>query len=579
MAMSALVQVISVTRPDTPLLLAASIEVPRPAAENDVHALDIGGWVLGSNGKRVVAVAAVFDDLPLRRVPAHLPRKDVAKAYPESPDTDKCGFHMTVGLLGLPMEFTIRLSAVFEDDTAAPLAVIKGQRQPVDTQQRHTPRMRPIIVTNLGRSGSTLLMRLLAEHPQIVAHRLHPFETRAAGYWMHMAQVLSQPANHLQSSHPNNYQHNAFFAGHHPHYMSPVVEPRSLLRWFGKTYIEDLAAFAQRSSEGFYHELATAQGRAGAEYFVEKHHPNHTPRLVWELYPRARELFLVRDFRDMVGSMLGWYRKLGLVSFGRENFKSDAEFVRRKRHLAQRILRTWQSRRDKALLVRYEDLILRPVQTMGRVLEYLQLGDSAADAIAGMFHRASADSAEFRSHRTTDDVRKSIGRWRETDEELRAVCRETFDDLLPDFGYELDANGDLVLPDAQPLPPPPDPDWSHLPETSTVVLVSKGDHENQGRPPQRDRGRLWFFPCDEGGAFTGHYPADSAEAIAHLEKLRGAGADYLVFPSTSLWWLDSYPQFREHLEQRYGDPGVSEAGRDVRIYRLRETPRVAAPVA
>jgi hypothetical protein len=118
---------------------------------------------------------------------------------------------------------------------------------------------------------------------------------------------------------------------------------------------------------------------------------------------------------------------------------------------------------------------------------------------------------------------------------------------------------------------PGDPLWSRVPETATVLLVSKGDGDNEGRPPQRERGRLWFFPCGEGGAFAGYYPADSTAAIEHLEKLRDAGADYLVFPRTSLWWLDSYPQFREHLEQRYADIGVSDAGEDLRIFRLRET--------
>ena len=29
------------------------------------------------------------------------------------------------------------------------------------------------------------------------------------------------------------------------------------------------------------------------------------------------------------------------------------------------------------------------------------------------------------------------------------------------------------------------------------------------------------------------------------------GAQHLIFPGSSLWWLDHYPDFRRHLKQRY----------------------------
>ncbi len=44
------------------------------------------------------------------------------------------------------------------------------------------------------------------------------------------------------------------------------------------------------------------------------------------------------------------------------------------------------------------------------------------------------------------------------------------------------------------------------------------------------------------------HPRDSEVAIQHLEQLRARGAAYLVFPSAAFWWLDHYPEFRQHLE-------------------------------
>ena len=87
-----------------------------------------------------------------------------------------------------------------------------------------------------------------------------------------------------------------------------------------------------------------------------------------------------------------------------------------------------------------------------------------------------------------------------------------------------------------------------LPPEATVVVVSKGDEELLRLGGQR---RGWHFPQEEGGVYAGYYPADSAEAIAHLEELREKGADFLLFPETAYWWLERYGDFEKHLDARY----------------------------
>jgi glycosyltransferase involved in cell wall biosynthesis len=81
------------------------------------------------------------------------------------------------------------------------------------------------------------------------------------------------------------------------------------------------------------------------------------------------------------------------------------------------------------------------------------------------------------------------------------------------------------------------------PEGSTVAVVSKGDEslvQLEGR-------RGWHFPTANGGAYAGNYPADTVAAIASLEALKRDGAEYVVFPSTALWWLEHYEGLDEHL--------------------------------
>jgi hypothetical protein len=98
---------------------------------------------------------------------------------------------------------------------------------------------------------------------------------------------------------------------------------------------------------------------------------------------------------------------------------------------------------------------------------------------------------------------------------------------------------------------------SVVPVGSVVAVVSKGD----GGLVELGEGRVgWHFPRRADGAYSGCYPADGSEAVAHLEAVRTAGAAFLLLPTTAMWWLERYEPFREHLRGRYrvafDEPGV-----------------------
>jgi GT2 family glycosyltransferase len=85
-----------------------------------------------------------------------------------------------------------------------------------------------------------------------------------------------------------------------------------------------------------------------------------------------------------------------------------------------------------------------------------------------------------------------------------------------------------------------------VPKDATVLVVSRGDDEALelgGR-------EAWHFPQEADGTYAGSYPQDSDEAVAHLEDLHGKGAQYLLVPSTSAWWLEHYEGFARHLRDR-----------------------------
>lgn len=86
-----------------------------------------------------------------------------------------------------------------------------------------------------------------------------------------------------------------------------------------------------------------------------------------------------------------------------------------------------------------------------------------------------------------------------------------------------------------------------VPPAATVAVVSRGD-EQLTRLADR---RVWHLPQTEDGTYLGHHPGDSDEAIVQLEALRQRGAEYLVLPRPSLWWLEHYGDFAQHLMRRY----------------------------
>jgi GT2 family glycosyltransferase len=101
------------------------------------------------------------------------------------------------------------------------------------------------------------------------------------------------------------------------------------------------------------------------------------------------------------------------------------------------------------------------------------------------------------------------------------------------------------------------------PAGSTVLVVGKGDDRLL-----RVAGRSgWHFPRAADGRYAGYHPENSEEAIAHLERLRQHGADYIAFPQTSLWWLEYYPALKQHLDLHYD---IAQSGEACVIFDLRQ---------
>jgi hypothetical protein len=289
------------------------------------------------------------------------------------------------------------------------------------------------MVNTIGRSGSTWLVWLLSCLPEAVAFSPWARDARAGTYWTSVLQALARPQSYLAQLVPGPLEQKDWWL-ERPDLRVGVGGDPGLETWLGSDGVESLARLCQSQVDAFYREVAGDGERP--RYFVEKYLPYQlTPDLLTEIYPGAREVILVRDFRDMLSSVIAFNRKRGWEAFGRAEAADDVEYVQTTvANSARRLLRRLRERGEGAHLVRYEDLIREPGETLAGTMRYLGIEADEA-AVAATLEQAEAESLD--EHRTTEKASASIDRWKnDLSPELAAVCAEVLDPVLTEFGYE-----------------------------------------------------------------------------------------------------------------------------------------------
>lgn len=89
-----------------------------------------------------------------------------------------------------------------------------------------------------------------------------------------------------------------------------------------------------------------------------------------------------------------------------------------------------------------------------------------------------------------------------------------------------------------------------MPAEARYILV---DEHQWGPDP---RGCAIPF-LERNGEYWGA-PPDDETAIRELERLRGAGAAFIVFGWPAFWWIDHYSGLQRHLRDSYTQTLVNE---------------------
>jgi hypothetical protein len=415
---------------DSTGLLGFSIDEPKAGIRADCYAIKIAGWAL-SEVHEPITIRAKYNERTLWATNRGCSRPDLAELYPHLPLAAKSGFRMIVNLLGLPLEAGIDIYAEVGESPAVRIGTIHFQRVPL--RSPYIPSMQPILLNNLGRSGSKWLTTLIAQHAEVLAWRPYELEPRTIHYWVSILERLSNPNSYMQILAADLSR---------PHYWMAAQQPIAIEEFpndamvplLGHASIEATGAFCQEQVERFYRQIAMTERKTDARYFIEKHVPNpYLTTFIRELYPAAREIFLVRDLRDVFCSMAAFNARLNGQRFLREKFSTDSQFVSSLRQQALALLKEWKARSGTAFLVRYEDLIRNPVPTLRSVLDYLGVPSTPA-IVEGILRRASSVAAG--EHQTSSSAESSIGRWQhDLSPDLVTSCGEAFAEIMEEFGY------------------------------------------------------------------------------------------------------------------------------------------------
>jgi len=410
------------------VLIAQGLDRPAAGQSGDFFGFDLRGWVLGRRCSAEEVVVAEAGGM-VRRIAVEGERPDVAERFPDTAWAHGSGFFAPIGALRLAPSFELDVSVRLTDGAEAPLATLAGRRRALRTP--FEPSIHPIFLTALGRTGSTAFTRLLSSHPSVAAYRPFEYEPRIVTYWLDALKDLAEPASFRRQVAPNGPLTGDWWVGAREPFPRRLMDD-DVQGWLGGEGIEALAAFCQERIDTVYRRIAARFDRLGASHFVEKLGPD-TGALARELYPSAREIFLVRDFRDVVASIFAFNAQRGIEGFNRAGAPSDVAYVSDwVSESADAFLRAWRARAEGAHLVRYEDLVKRPREVVAETVAYLEL-DAPPGTIDAMLK--SLDEPASDVHRTTAPER-SIGRWeRDLSSDVREACRGALGEALEAFGY------------------------------------------------------------------------------------------------------------------------------------------------
>jgi hypothetical protein len=340
------------------------------------------------------------------------------------PDTPHKGFEVA--------PWMDRLGGFIERNTGLWIKLGSLESKLLDSAVSNLPIDRPIYVTGLARSGTTILLETLARHPAVGTHRYRDFPMLFTPYlwnrWLdRVPQKEEAPAERshgdgiaVTSESPEAFEEPlwmAFFPGQHDPSGSAILDRQTHSPAFAQFYRDHIR------------KLLAVRGR---QRYVAKGNYNIT-RIGYlaKLFPDARFVIPVRDPVWHIASLMKQHRlfldgqhenpaarrhlrRAGHFEFGEdrrpinvgdavataqvmelwrtgEELRGWARYWSQLHHYIANLMESDEAVRAATLIVRYEDLCAEPHRIMSELLAHCDLpaGAEFLSAAAGQFHQPS----------------------------------------------------------------------------------------------------------------------------------------------------------------------------------------------
>jgi hypothetical protein len=283
----------------------------------------------------------------------------------------------------------------------------------------------PLLVTAFGRSGTTVLMRNLSRHKDIVVADRYPFEIKMLAYYAAAYRAMTSGADRERSTNPDTLGINPYSIGSNPYdrpgFYSLIADRHVLEDFFERVVPRGLVDLFSTFLGEYYRRLQLGQGKDCARYFAEKCRPEENARLAARVFcGGAREVFLVRDPRDMLCSARSFWKI------------RTPEAVRRIAKATTQLTVAHEKADESIATIKYEHLVTDTEGTMAKVYGFLCLSRDRETK-----HDGDNDDM-FAHHGTSRSPSASIGRWRrELQQDEIRLCNKTFESFLEYFEYEM----------------------------------------------------------------------------------------------------------------------------------------------
>jgi hypothetical protein len=319
---------------------------------------------------------------------------------------------------------THRISVRYADNGTLLPAGERVLRAPGEGATGSGSALTPILVNVTARSGTTLLMAVLAHAPEIIVAELVPFETRLLSYYANAHNVLTHGADMVRSTHSDDLEGDGFHIGFNP-YNGPDRDSAFLVPAIARDYTEHYVP--SRLDESFhdviteyYCRLARDRGKPKARFFAEKN--NNWQNLVRSFTRRAfgavREIVTIRDPRDVLCSQMSFFKIEAERSFSELNSALEHILDMHAEGSRDIYFNVYEQllRGDKACFVGLSEFL----QT-----EIVQLKDEARRDV-------------FAKHGTSANADATVERWRtDLNQEWQDRCLQAWRPFLEKFGYAL----------------------------------------------------------------------------------------------------------------------------------------------